>query len=113
MVFEHHTSLRRVAAAGVSRKMITAACPEPQSNGSLCWFWNRSYADSSQVFIRLQEIIARALNDFEVNAPSKILPRVSLSQEPLQKINRDVVVRLSREGDQTVDLIGHVNLLIK
>jgi hypothetical protein len=45
--------------------MNAAACLERQSNGSLCRLWNRSYADSSQVFIRLQEIIARALNDLK------------------------------------------------
>jgi hypothetical protein len=81
-------------------------------NGSLCPLWNRSYADSSQVFIRLQEIIARALNDFEQMIHRRYFLKL-LSQEPLQKINRDVVVRLSRESDQTVDLIGHMDLLIK
>ena len=79
---------------------------------SLCRLWNRSYADSSQVFIRLQEIIARALDDLEQMIHRRYFLEL-LSQEPLQKINRDVVVRLSREFDQTVDLIGHVNLLIE
>ncbi len=56
-------------------------------------------SDSSQVFVRLQEIIARALDD-----PEQIIHRRDFlelfRQEPLEKIDRDIVVLLSREFDQ-------------
>jgi len=60
----------------------------------------------------LQEIVASALENLE-----QIIHRRNflelLSQKPLKEINRDVIVLLSREFDQAVDLIGHVNLLIE
>jgi hypothetical protein len=75
-------------------------------------FRNGSNADSSQVLVRLQKIVASALDDLQ-----QIIHRRNflelLGQEPLQKINRDVIVLLSRELNQPIDLVGDMNLLIK
>src|SRR5262249_15076034 len=78
----------------------------------LRWLRNCSYTDSSQVLVRLQEIVACALNDLE-----QIIHRRNLlelfGQEPLQKIDRDVIILFSRKLDEPVDLIGDVNLLVE
>ena len=69
-----------------------------------------SYA--SQVLFGLQKIRPRALDDFQ-----QIIHRRDLfelfGQEPLEKINRDVIVLLLREIDQRIDLLGDVHFLIE
>ena len=70
----------------------------------LRWRRHRAYSNTREIFISLQEIIARALNDLEQTIHRRYFLEL-LSQEPLQEINCNVVVRVSREFDQTIDLI--------
>src|SRR6266853_1142135 len=96
-----------------SRKMDAAAWPERQSNGSRCWRCrNGSHANPSKVLIGLQQIIPCPPENLK-----QIIHRRNflelLGQEPLEEIDRDVVVLLSGEFDEPVDLLGHMNFLIE
>ncbi len=65
-----------------------------------------------QVFVRLQQIISSPLENLE-----QIIHRRNflelLGQEPLEEIDRDVVVLLSGEFDEPVDLLGDMNFLVE
>src|SRR5438093_5240740 len=78
----------------------------------LLWFWNRSDPYPREVLVGLQQIVASALENLE-----QIIHRRNflelLGQEPLQEIDRDVVVLLPREFDEPVDLLGDMNFLIE
>src|SRR6266446_5814431 len=65
-----------------------------------------------QVFVSLQQIVACALEDLE-----QIIHRRNflelLGQEPLEEIDRDVIVLFLGKIDQGIDLLGHVNFLVE
>ncbi len=75
-------------------------------------FGHCSQPDPGEVFIRLQQIRPRALDDLQ-----QIIHRRNffelLGQEPLEKIDRDVIVLLSRQPDQPVDLLRDMNFLVE
>src|SRR5215470_9119813 len=75
-------------------------------------FRNGSDADSSQVLIRLQEIVARALDNLQQIIHRRYFLEL-FSQEPLQKIDGNVVILLSRKLYQTIVLIRDVDLLVE
>ena len=72
-------------------------------------FRHRPNPNPSQIFIRLQQVRPSTFDDLE-----QIIHRRNFfqlfGQEPLQEIDRDIIVLLSRELHQAVDLLGHVNL---
>src|SRR5713101_2555395 len=67
-------------------------------NDSTLIRWRRGHGfhtDAGEVFVGLQEIVARALDDFEQTIHRRNFFEL-LGQKPLEKVDGDVVVLLSR-----------------
>src|SRR5438128_11448518 len=75
-------------------------------------FGYRFNPDTSQILVSLKKIISRALQDFQ-----EIIHRRNFlelfGQEPLQEIDRNVIILLPSQSDQPVDLLSDVNFLIE
>ena len=80
--------------------------------GGCRWIWHRLDSDARQIFVRLEQICSGALDDLEQVVHRRNFLEL-LSQEPLEKIDRDVIVLVSAERDQPVDLLGDMNFLVE
>jgi len=65
----------------------------------------------ARLLISLQEIVSCALDNLQQIIHRRDFLEL-LSQEPLEKIDRDVVVLLSSEFHEPIDLLGDMNFLI-
>src|ERR1017187_2695137 len=103
------------AVAATSR---TIRGPQSQNNGcnvTLLFFrrlGHRLHPDASQILVGLEQVVTRALDDFEEIVHRRNFLEL-LSQKPLQKVDRDVILFVAGQLDQRIDLMGHFDLLIE
>ena len=74
--------------------------------------WHCPQPDPRQILVGLQEICSSALDDLKQVIHRRDFLQL-LGQEPLEKIDCDVVVLFSRKLDQSVDLVGDVDFLVQ
>src|SRR5713101_1433204 len=88
---------------------------EVRGKSSRLFLWRRrngANSNSREVFIGLQQIGAGPLDDLEQTIHRRNFFEL-LGQKPLEKIDRDVVVLLSSQRNQSVDLLSDMNFLIQ
>jgi hypothetical protein len=70
------------------------------------------HANAGEIFVGLKKIVASALYDLE-----QIVHRGNflelLGQEPLEEIDRDIILFLARQLHERVDLMRHLHFLIE
>src|SRR5436309_12842265 len=74
--------------------------------------WHCPQPDPRQILVGLQEICSSALDDLKQVIHRRHFLEL-LGEEPLQEIDRDIVVLLARQSHESVDLLGDMNFLIE
>src|SRR5207249_7954593 len=96
----------------VGRDNASPAQTRARRKSFLCRGRNRSDSDARQILVRLKQIRPGPLDDLK-----QIIHRRNflelLGQEPLEEIDRDVVVLLSGKLHQPVDLLGDMDFLVQ